>query len=65
MEMSQDYPAIEGLLSQYITEVQNQTEQSKIGAVLQKATPVSAKSMDDLKDAYNIGLSNYSSDRMW
>jgi HK97 family phage major capsid protein/HK97 family phage prohead protease len=64
LEMTQDYPNITGLLTQYINDIKDQTEQHKIGAVLQTATPVAATSIDDIKDAFNIGLSNYS-DRMF
>ncbi|WNX15357.1 phage major capsid protein [Lacticaseibacillus rhamnosus] len=64
LEMTQDYPNITSLLTQYINDIKDQTEQHKIGAVLQTATPVAAKSIDDIKDAFNIGLSNYS-DRMF
>lgn len=63
-EMTQDYPNITSLLTQYVNDIKDQTEQHKIGAVLQTATPVAAKSVDDIKDAFNIGLSNYS-DRMF
>jgi HK97 family phage major capsid protein/HK97 family phage prohead protease len=65
MEMAQDYGDITSLLAQYVQTVKNQTEQHKIGAVLAKATPVAAKSIDDIKDAYNKGLTNYGSDRMF
>lgn len=64
LEMTQDYPNITGLLTQYVNDIKDQTEQHKIGAVLQTATPVAAKSIDDIKDAFNIGLSNYT-DRMF
>ena len=64
LEMTQDYPNITSLLTQYINDIKDQTEQHKIGAVLQTATPVAAKGIDDIKDAFNIGLSNYS-DRMF
>lgn len=64
LEMTQDYPNITSLLTQYVNDVKDQTEQHKIGEVLQTATPVAAKSIDDIKDAFNIGLSNYS-DRMF
>lgn len=64
LEMTQDYPNITGLLTQYVNDIKNQTEQHKIGAVLQTATPVAATSIDDIKDAFNIGLSNYA-DRMF
>ena len=64
LEMTQDYPNITSLLTQYVNDVKDQTEQHKIGAVLQTATPVAAKSIDDIKDAFNVGLSNYS-DRMF
>ncbi|TEA87078.1 capsid protein [Lacticaseibacillus paracasei] len=64
LEMTQDYPNITSLLTQYVNDIKDQTEQHKIGAVLQTATPVAAKSIDDIKDAFNIGLSNYS-DRMF
>jgi len=64
LEMTQDYPNITSLLTQYVNDIKDQTEQHKIGAVLQTATPVAAKSIDDIKDAFNVGLSNYS-DRMF
>lgn len=64
LEMTQDYPNITSLLTQYVNDIKNQTEQHKIGAVLQTATPVAATSIDDLKDAFNVGLSNYT-DRMF
>ena len=63
-EMTQDYPNITSLLTQYINDIKDQTEQHKIGAVLQTATPVAAASIDDIKDAFNVGLSNYT-DRMF
>lgn len=64
LEMTQDYPNITSLLTQYVNDVKDQTEQHKIGEVLQTATTVAAKSIDDIKDAFNIGLSNYT-DRMF
>ncbi|MEF3886366.1 phage major capsid protein [Lacticaseibacillus rhamnosus] len=64
LEMTQDYPNIVGLLTTYVNNIVSSTEQHQIGVVLQQATPVAASSIDDLKDAYNIGLSNYSN-RMW
>ncbi|MYV04443.1 phage major capsid protein [Furfurilactobacillus milii] len=64
-EMTQDYPNITSLLATYIQDVQASTEQHKIGAVLQTATPVAAKTADDLKDAFNVGLTNYGSDVKW
>lgn len=50
---------IPGIVSDYVNEARQLTEQEKIGAVLQTASPVSATTADDLKDAFNIGLSNY------
>lgn len=64
LEMTQDYPNITSLLTQYVNDIKDQTEQHKIGAVLQTATPVAATSIDDIKDAFNVGLSNYT-DRMF
>lgn len=64
LEMTQDYPNITSLLTQYVNDIKDQTEQHKIGAVLQTATPVAAKTIDDIKDAFNVGLSNYT-DRMF
>lgn len=64
LEMAQDYPNITSLLTQYINDIKDQTEQHKIGAVLQTATPVAATSIDEIKDAFNVGLSNYA-DRMF
>lgn len=64
LEMTQDYPEITGLLTQYVNDIKDQTEQHKIGAVLQTATSVAATSIDDIKDAFNKGLTNYT-DRMF
>ena len=64
IEMAQDYPEITGLLASYVNDVTNQTEQHEIGKVLQTAQAVSASSVDDLKDAYNVGLTNYT-DKVW
>ncbi|EPC34278.1 Phage capsid protein [Lacticaseibacillus paracasei subsp. paracasei Lpp120] len=64
LEMTQDYPNIVGLLTTYVNNIVSSTEQHQIGSVLQQASPVAASSIDDLKDAYNIGMSNYSN-RMW
>ena len=50
---------IPGIISDYVNEARQLTEQEKIGGVLQTATPVAATSADDLKDAFNLGLSNY------
>lgn len=50
---------IPGIVSDYVNEARQLTEQEKIGAVLQTASPVAATTADDLKDAFNIGLSNY------
>ncbi|WP_225418223.1 HK97 family phage prohead protease [Lacticaseibacillus paracasei] len=55
LEMTQDYPEITGLLTQYVNDIKDQTEQHKIGAVLQTATSVAATSIDDIKDAFNKG----------
>lgn len=65
LEQVQDTPNIVPLLTQYVTDVKNQTEQHQIGAVLQTAKAVTAGTLDDLKDAFNIGLTNYGSDRVW
>ncbi|WP_290033885.1 phage major capsid protein [Ligilactobacillus cholophilus] len=61
-EMVSDYPNITSILSGYVNEVKAQTEQAKIGAVLQTATAKTAASLDDIKGLYN-GLLNYGSDR--
>lgn len=50
---------IQGLVSQGVSDSRSLTENDKIGAILQKATAVAATSADDLKDAYNKGLSYY------
>lgn len=60
LEMTSDFDGITALLAQYVQDVVAQTEQYGIGAVLQKATPVSATSVDDIKQAFNTGLTNYS-----
>ncbi|MFT8557892.1 phage major capsid protein [Liquorilactobacillus hordei] len=51
---------IQGLISQGVSDSRSLTENDKIGAVLQKAKAVAATSADDLKDAFNKGLSYYS-----
>ena len=65
IEMTQDYADITGLLTQYVNDVKAQTEQHKIGAVLQTATAVAATSVDDVKNAFNTDLVNYGADRMF
>lgn len=50
---------IPSVVSNYVNEARALTEQEKIGAVLQKATAVTAGSADDLKDAYNHDLTYY------
>nr|WP_054756629.1 phage major capsid protein [Liquorilactobacillus satsumensis] len=50
---------IPSIVAQYVSDARALTEQEKIGSVLQKATAVSAATADDLKDAFNKGLSNY------
>lgn len=50
---------IQGLVSQGVSDSRALTENDKIGAILQKATAVTATSADDLKDAFNRGLSYY------
>ena len=50
---------IPSIVSNYVNEARALTEQEKIGAVLQKATAVTATTADDLKDAYNHDLTYY------
>lgn len=59
MEMLQDAPEIEAVVSEYVAEAKALTEQAKIGEVLQKATAVAVSDVDGIKDAFNTGLSNY------
>lgn len=59
MEMLQDAPEIESVVSAYVAEAKALTEQYKIGEVLAKATPVAVSDVDGIKDAFNKGLSNY------
>ena len=59
MEMLQDAPEIESIVSAYVSEAKALTEQYKIGEVLQKAAAVSVSDVDGIKDAFNKGLSNY------
>lgn len=59
MEMLQDAPEIEAVVSEYVAEAKALTEQAKIGEVLQKATAVALSDVDGIKDAFNTGLSNY------
>ncbi len=63
MEMVQDAPNLKTLLNTYVQEAKQLTEQYQIGKILQTATAVSATTTDDLKTAYNKGLSNYN--RQW
>lgn len=59
MEMLQDAPEIESIVSDYVSEAKALTEQYKIGEVLQKAAAVTVSDVDGIKDAFNKGLSNY------
>lgn len=59
MEMLQDAPEIESIVSAYVSEAEALTEQYKIGEVLQKAQAVAVSDVDGIKDAFNKGLSNY------
>ncbi|QIE79801.1 phage major capsid protein [Weissella confusa] len=59
MEMLQDAPEIELVVSEYVAEAKALTEQYKIGEVLQKAAAVTVSNVDGIKDAFNKGLSNY------
>ncbi|TYC50725.1 phage major capsid protein [Weissella muntiaci] len=59
MEMLQDAPEIGSVISTYVAEAKSLTEQYKIGEVLQKATAVKVAGVDDIKDAFNKGLANY------
>ena len=59
MEMLQDAPEIESIVSAYVSEAKALTEQYKIGEVLQKAQAVTVSDVDGIKDAFNKGLSNY------
>ena len=59
MEMLQDAPEIESVVSEYVAEAKALTEQYKIGEVLQKAAAVTVSDVDGIKDAFNKGLSNY------
>lgn len=58
-EMLEDAPDMNGVVSTYVAEAKNLTEQYKIGEVLAKATPVAVSDVDDIKDAFNKGLANY------
>ena len=59
MEMLQDAPEINGVISTYVSEAKNLTDQYKIGEVLAKATPVAVSDVDGIKDAFNHDLANY------
>lgn len=59
-EMVQDAVInIPQLVSEHAQYKKERTEQVLIGKVLQKATAVEAHTADDLKDAFNHGLGNY------
>lgn len=63
-EMLQDYPEASALVAQYLQDVKSATEEEVIGNVLStKFGSNTAKSLDDLKSAYNK-LVNYGSDRV-
>lgn len=63
MEMIQDAPNLKSLLNAYVQEAKELTEQYQIGKILQTAPAVAAANTDDIKSAYNKGLSNYQ--RQW
>ncbi|RMC47718.1 phage major capsid protein [Lactobacillus sp. ESL0225] len=58
-EMLSDYEQINGIVAQYLSDMRGLTEQDKIGTQLATATAVAATDADGIKDAVNIGLSNY------
>lgn len=63
-EMLQDYPEAQALVAQYLQDVKSATEEEAIGSVLStKFGSNTAKSLNDLKSAYNK-LVNYGSDRV-
>lgn len=58
-EMLSDYEQINSIVAQYLSDMRGLTEQDKIGTQLATATAVAATDADGIKDAVNIGLSNY------
>lgn len=63
-EIISDAPNVEALVSGYIQEAKNATEEQGIANVLKQATAVSVADVKALKQAFNTGLSNYK-DKMW
>lgn len=63
-EIISDAPNVESLVSTYIQEAKNATEEQGIANILKQATAVSVADVKALKQAFNTGLSNYK-DKMW
>lgn len=63
-EIISDAPNVEALVSTYIQEAKNATEEQGIANILKQATAVSVADVKALKQAFNTGLSNYK-DKMW
>ena len=63
-EIISDAPNVEALVSGYIQEAKNATEEQGIADVLKQAKAVSVADVKALKQAFNKGLSNYK-DKMW
>lgn len=63
-EIISDAPNVEALVSNYIHEAKNATEEQGIADVLKQAKAVSVADVKALKQAFNTGLSNYK-DKMW
>lgn len=63
-EILSDAPNVEALVSGYIQEAKNATEEQGIADVLKQAKAVSVADVKALKQAFNTGLANYK-DKMW
>lgn len=63
-EIISDAPNVEALVSGYIQEAKNATEEQGIADVLKQAKAVSVADVKALKQAFNTGLANYK-DKMW
>lgn len=63
-EILSDAPNVEALVSGYIQEAKNATEEQGIANVLKQAKAVSVTDVKALKQAFNTGLANYK-DKMW
>lgn len=58
-EAVQDYAEIKSIVANFVSEAKALTEQYAIGGILKQAVATPATTADDLKTAFNTGLTNY------